>query len=425
MPKFEYGAVVTDYDEGGDMMSRITQTSSNINASIVDLTTGLEAVGLNLNGVNSTITMKGNVEIRPPETAKSGEAEYLKVYDTAGIERVIVESENIPTIVDLSDKLSGTQDYTLAAPTYKTFTYSPNLGCHVWSNNAQGTMNIGYIPSGTTMTLNTAVTSYVTSFSGIDVSMSNHQYNLVILKDGTSVFSTALTHSVNGTKTNTVSYAMTNGNYSIMITEAGTIKVYGLSTTETVTGVLGWSVKMSLSVDKPSFTQIGQNGMVIASGFNKYLYYDGSQFAVRNGKDGLVLDDNGLHRLCLYNSNIPNNALMTCGFSKKNVMTTTLTSLTMNGTNYNNYDLILFKGTAASTLSLQAYTTGNYPWPCEGHTIQVKKINSGGLTVKTYKNGTLTPLILSLDGSDTTNSYSCGNTCTTLTWTGEYWVTSK
>ena len=165
--------------------------------------------------------------------------------------------------------------------------------------------------------------------------------------------------------------------------------------------------------------------MVIAGGFNKYLYYDGSQFAVRNGKDGLILDNNGLHRLCVQSADTPNNALMTCGFSKKNVMTTTLTSLTMNGTNYNNYDLILFKGTAASTLALQTYTTGNYPWPCEGHTIQVKKINSGGLTVKTYKNGTLTPLIISLDGSDTTNSYSCGNTCTTLTWTGEYWVTSK
>ena len=429
LPKFEYGAVVTDYDEGGDMMSRITQTSSNINASIVDLTTGLEAVGLNLNGVNSTITMKGNVEIRPPETAKGGEAEYLKVYDTAGIERVIVESENIPTILELSNKLSGTQYYTLAAPTYKTFTYSSNLGCHVWSNSGQTTMNIGYIPTGTTMTLNTALTSYFTSFSGINVSLSNHQYNLVILKDGTSVFSKALTHSVNSTKTNTISYAMTGGNYSIRITEAGTIKVYGLATTETVTGVLGWSVKMSLAVDKPSFTQIGQNGMVIAGGFNKYLYYDGSQFAVRNGKDGIVLDDNGLHRLCVQSADTPNNALMTCGFSKKEVYTTTSTTLTLPGSNniYNKYDLFLFKGTSATTLRLDVDNTptNNYPWPCEGHTIQVKKINNGGLTVKTYKNGTLTPLILSLDGSDVTNSYSCGNTCTTLTWTGEYWVTSK
>ena len=48
----------------------------------------------------------------------------MKVYDTGGIERVIVESGNIPTISDLSNKLSGLQTYSLAAPTYKQFKYN-------------------------------------------------------------------------------------------------------------------------------------------------------------------------------------------------------------------------------------------------------------------------------------------------------------
>ena len=430
LPKLELGAAATEYDEGSDMLSRITQTASNINASIVDLTTGLEAVGINLNGIDSTITMKGNVEIRPPETAQSGEAEYLKVYDTAGIERVIVESGNIPTISDLSNKLGGTQDYTLSAPTYKTFTYSTTLGRHVWSNSGQSTMNIGYIPSGTQMILNTALTSYYSSFSGYKVTLKDHQYNLVILKNDKIVKSFSLNHVANSSAQSTdISYTMEDGNYSIRITEAGTIMVEGLSTTSTVTGVLGWSVKMSFSVEKPSFTQIGQNGMVITSGINKFLHYDSDTLTIRNGGDGLILNDEGLHRICLQNEKAPNNALMTCGFSKKEVFTTESTTLSLPGSNnmYSKYDLFLFEGTAETTLRLEFDNkpTNNYPWPCVGHTIQVKKINSGDLKITSYKNGSASPLILSLDGSDSSSSYNCGHTCTTLTWTGNYWVTSR
>ena len=430
LPKLELGAAATGYDEGSDMLSRITQTASNINASIVDLTTGLETVGINLNGIDSTITMKGNVEIRPPETAQSGEAEYLKVYDTSGIERVIVESENIPSIITLSNKLGGTQDYTLSAPTYKTFTYSTNLGRHVWSNSGQSTINIGYIQSGTQMILNTALTSYYSSFSGYKVTLKDHQYNLVILKNDKIVKSFPLNHAANSSAQSTdISYTMEDGNYSIRITEAGTIMVEGLSTTSTVTGVLGWSVKMSFSVKKPSFTQIGQNGMVITSGINKFLHYDSDTLTIRNGGDGLILNDEGLHRICLQNEKAPNNAIMTCGFSKKEVFTTESTTLSLPGSNnmYSKYDLFLFEGNAATTLRLEFDNseTNNYPWPCVGHTIQVKKINNGDLTITSYKNGSSSPLILSLDGSDLRSSYNCGHTCTTLTWTGNYWVTSR
>lgn len=440
LPKLELGAAATGYDEGGDMLSRITQTASNINASIVDLTTGLETVGINLNGIDSTITMKGNVEIRPPETAQGGEAEYLKVYDTAGIERVIVESGNIPTISDLSNKLSGLQTYSLAAPTYKQFNYNAITKKHVWTGTVEGTMDIGYIPEGTEMTLNAADTSYQSSFNNVIVEKSTgHTLTLTILKDGASVYSKQLSHSIGATNTNTASYAMTNGNFSIKIIESGTITVTGINTPGGVTsggvtsggvtsGVVGWTVKMTMQAVKPSFTQIGQNGMVLASGFNKYLYYDSSKFTIRNGKEGIILDDKGLHRLCVQSADTPNNALMTCGFSKKNVMTTTSTSLTINGTNdNNNYDLFVFtySGSARLNLSANTDTSSSNPWPCIGHTIQVKKINSGDLTITSSDRGSSKALILSLDGSDLSSSYNCGHTCTTLTWTGNYWVTSR
>ena len=435
LPKLELGAAATGYDEGSDMLSRITQTASNINASIVDLTTGLEKVGINLNGIDSTITMKGNVEIRPPETAQGGEAEYLKVYDTAGIERVIVESGNIPTISDLSTKLSGLQTYSLAAPTYKQFSYNAITKKHVWSGTVEGAMEIGYIPEGTTMTLNAADTLYQSSFSNVIVEKSTgHTLTLTILKDGTSVYSKTLTHSVGVTNTNTASYNMTNGNFSIRITESGTITVTGLNTPGGITsqpnltqnegtfGVVGWTVKMTMQAVKPSFTQIGQNGMVLASGFNKYLYYDSSKFAIRNGKDGIILDNDGLHRICLL-KDAENDALMTCGFNKRNVYTYSGSGvLRLDSQHYNNYDLFVFTYSGPATLNLGENTdiSSSNPWPCIGHTIQVKKINSGDLTITSSKG-----LILSLDGSDLRSSYNCGHTCTTLTWTGNYWVTSR
>ena len=440
LPKLELGAAATGYDEGGDMLSRITQTASNINASIIDLTSGLETVGINLNGIDSTITMKGNVEIRPPETAKGGEAEYLKVYDTAGIERVIVESGNIPTISDLSSKLSGLQTYSLAAPTYKEFKYNAITKKHVWTGTVQGTMEIGYIPEGTTMTLNAADTLYQSSFNNVIVEKSTgHTLTLNILKDGASVYSKTLTHSVGVTNTNTASYALTNGNFSIRITESGTITVTGLNTpggiisqpnltqNEGTFGVVGWTVKMQMQAEKPSFTQIGQNGMVLASAFNKYLYYDNSKFTIRNGKEGIILDDKGLHRICLL-KDAENEALMTCGFDKRNVYTYSGSgTLTLDSQHYNNYDLFVFtySGPAKLSLSANTDTSGSNPWPCIGHTIQVKKINSGDLTITSSDRGSSKALILSLDGSDLSSSYNCGHTCTTLTWTGNYWVTSR
>ena len=439
LPKLELGAAATGYDEGSDMLSRITQTASNINASIVDLTTGLEAVGINLNGIDSTITMKGNVEIRPPETAQGGEAEYLKVYDTSGIERVIVESGNIPTISDLSSKLSGLQTYSLAAPTYKQFNYNAITKKHVWTGTVESTMDIGYIPDGTEMTINTADTLYQTSFKNVIVEKSGHTLTLTILKDGTSVYSKTLTHSVGATNTNTASYTMTNGNFSIRITESGTINVTGLNTPGGITsqpnlvqnegtfGVVGWTVKMTMQAKKPSFTQIGQNGMVLASGFNKYLYYDSSKFTIRNGKDGIILDNDGLHRICLL-KDAENAALMTCGFNKRNVYTYSGSgALTLDSQHYNNYDLFVFTYSGTATLNLNANTdtSGSNPWPCIGHTIQVKKINNGDLTIKSSDRNSSKALILSLDGSDLSSSYNCGHTCTTLTWTGNYWVTSR
>lgn len=440
LPKLELGAAATGYDEGGDMLSRITQTASNINASIVDLTTGLETVGINLNGIDSTITMKGNVEIRPPETAKGGEAEYLKVYDTTGIERVIVESGNIPAISDLSNKLSGLQTYSLAAPTYKQFNYNAITKKHVWTGTVESTMDIGYIPNGTEMTLNAADTLYQTSFKNVIVEKSKgHALTLTILRDGKSVYSRDLDHSIGVTNTNTVSYTMTNGNFSIRITESGTITVTGLNTPGGITsqpnltqnegtfGVVGWTVKMTMQAVKPSFTQIGQNGMVLASGFNKYLYYDSSKFTIRNGKDGIILDDKGLHRICLL-KDAENAALMTCGFNKRNVYTYSGSgALTLDSQHYNNYDLFVFTYSGSATLNLNANTdtSSSNPWPCIGHTIQVKKINNGDLTIKSSDRGSSKALILSLDGSDLSSSYNCGHTCTTLTWTGNYWVTSR
>lgn len=434
LPKLELGAAATGYDEGSDMLSRITQTASNINASIVDLTTGLETVGINLNGIDSTITMKGNVEIRPPETAQGGEAEYLKVYDTSGIERVIVESGNIPTIADLSTKLSGLQTYSLAAPTWKQFKYNAITKKHVWTGTVEGTMDIGYIPDGTEMTLNAADTLYNSSFNNVIVEKSTgHTLTLTILKDGTSVYSKQLTHSIGTTNTNTASYTMTNGNFSIKIIESGTITVAGINTPGGVasggvtSGVVGWTVKMTMQAEKPSFTQIGQNGMVLASGFNKYLYYDSSKFTIRNRKEGIILDDNGLHRICLL-KDAENAALMTCGFNKRNVYTYSGSgALTLDSQHYNNYDLFVFtySGPARLNLSANTDTSGTNPWPCIGHTIQVKKINNGDLTITSSDRGSTKALILSLDGSDLSSSYNCGHTCTTLTWTGNYWVTSR
>ena len=124
---------------------------------------------------------------------------------------------------------------------------------------------------------------------------------------------------------------------------------------------------------------------------------------------------------------------MTCGFNKRNVYTYSGSgALTLDSQHYNNYDLFVFTYSGPAILNLRANTntSDSNPWPCIGHTIQVKKINSGDLTIKSFdtmssNTDSSKPLILSLDGSDLSSSYNCGHTCTTLTWTGNYWVTSR
>ena len=72
-----------------------------INLYINDIETGLEAVGIHLDGANSTITMKGSVELHQHA---NGDSDTLSVWDSNERKKVEIIPTNIPSI----DKISQT-----------------------------------------------------------------------------------------------------------------------------------------------------------------------------------------------------------------------------------------------------------------------------------------------------------------------------
>ena len=77
--------------------------NERLNIFTTDLNTGLEAVGIHLDGDNSTIKMVGSVEVRQND---DGEIDTLTVWDEDDVLRVKISPEAIPSLSNISSSIN-------------------------------------------------------------------------------------------------------------------------------------------------------------------------------------------------------------------------------------------------------------------------------------------------------------------------------
>lgn len=99
--------------------------NERINMMILDVKSGLEAVGIHLDGENSTITLVGSVDLKQHS---SGSKDTLNLYDNLGVKRVEITPEKIPakgssdSQIDVSKKsFSYIYDWKTASSNYITY----------------------------------------------------------------------------------------------------------------------------------------------------------------------------------------------------------------------------------------------------------------------------------------------------------------
>lgn len=98
----------------------LMDVNERINLFITDLNTGLETVGIHLDGENSTIKLVGSVEIRQHSTDSY---DTLSVYDSSNNKKVEITPKAIPALTDLSSTLTIPANNGIQATNFNT-TYS-------------------------------------------------------------------------------------------------------------------------------------------------------------------------------------------------------------------------------------------------------------------------------------------------------------
>lgn len=143
--------------------------NERINMMIMDVKSGLEAVGIHLSGADSTITLVGSVDLRQHS---GGSYDTLNLYDNLGTKRVEITPFNIPkkgsseSQIDVSNKpFNYIYDWKTANREYITYdkwkdwdgpfwyswVYKYELDNYIVYFNTSA--NLGYLEAGTTLDL--------------------------------------------------------------------------------------------------------------------------------------------------------------------------------------------------------------------------------------------------------------------------------
>lgn len=143
--------------------------NERINMMIMDVKSGLEAVGIHLDGENSTITLVGSVDLKQHS---NGSYDTLNLYDNIGIKRVEITPFNIPkkssseSQIDVSNKhFNYIYDWKTAnkeyisydrwkdwdGPFWYSWVYKYELDNYIVYFNTSA--NLGYLEAGTSLDL--------------------------------------------------------------------------------------------------------------------------------------------------------------------------------------------------------------------------------------------------------------------------------
>lgn len=315
--------------------------NERLNIFNADLTTGLEKVGIHLDGDNSTIKMVGSVEIKQNS---DGVPDTLTVWDDDDIMRVKISPEEIPSLSNIQTSINPTSSKSFNSlsgqylPTSGSVYYQHSYKYFLWEqwdhqwkywlDNAYfsyiSTMDIGTYAVGQKISVSNLQT-YINSrayFKGTDYvstrSDTNHTQSIsdVILRlkrlDGSS-WTTVDTYNLTNTATKTC--ANESGTISLpntiidnyTISTAGTYRleleiVYNVYATITYTTeqsspyfTFDYSVRSTVDLVQPSasMTRIGRNGLVFnTDSAGEYFYAGNDGIKLKWGDSEISLSAN-------------------------------------------------------------------------------------------------------------------------------------
>lgn len=104
--------------------------NERLNIFSTDLTTGLETVGIHLDGENSTIKLVGSVELRQNS---GGDTDTLTVYDSDDIVRVQISPEEIPAKSSISTNINPTTTLSFNNITGQSQPNGTVMTRHTWT----------------------------------------------------------------------------------------------------------------------------------------------------------------------------------------------------------------------------------------------------------------------------------------------------
>ena len=271
--------------------------NERINLFINDLSTGLEAVGIHLDGEKSTITMKGSIDLRQHS---QDSYDTLNLYDNLDVKRVEIKPFKVPErnssesqintnkliFTTASNQKTAPSSY-IKADSYKDWhtiiTYSKyytytleNYVVNVTTSVNLGRLNYGYILDLRDLNLTLKLLTYLNG----NLYTSDHGYDqqrittvtYTLKKDGTPVSgksSVAIQYSVGGINTENITLFANSlfNNYSIPSTGAYSldvniaVKVYAYYSSKKQYNNYYYTVKSTLSGDIVADVTMVQTGV--------------------------------------------------------------------------------------------------------------------------------------------------------------------
>ena len=319
--------------------------NERINLFINDINTGLEAVGIHLDGENSTITLVGSVDLRQHSATSY---DTLNVYDNLGTKRVEITPFDIPVRNSVNSGIDITKKYFTYNSTNKTAT-SSYISYTKWKDwdgpfwyswvyryelknysvSATTSVDLGYIEAGSVIDLSKldlhfwsdlylAGARYISNRGTGQQSITTLNYTLkkngVALsgRNKVSLLNNA-NLSINGINTSDVGLAITgtwlddfsitsSGTYSLEITVAETL--YGYITCGTnynnyyISVSTGFSGNVTLSISKDLSNSnnnnrkltVGTNGLSFVGNNSRYFYVATDGYELKWDDAALSLD---------------------------------------------------------------------------------------------------------------------------------------
>lgn len=314
-----------------------------LNLFSTDITSGLEKVGIHLDGDNSTIKMVGSVEIKQNGI---GETDTLTVWDDDNIMRVKISPEAIPNKSQIETNLNPTsvinfrnisgQDWPTSGEVHQYHTWTEFIWTwnHQWKYylenayfNYTSYVDIGSFNSGDKISLSELSTSIrsVAYFKGEDYVSTRSDYqhtqsiSSVILrlkrKSGSSWVTVSSYNLTSGSTINvaneSASISYPSGilsNYTIPTTASYRLEleiVYNVYASITYTEqqsnpyfMFDYSCNSNIKLVQPSasMTRVGRNGLVFnTDSAGQYFYAGNDGIEIKWGDSSITLDNtNGL-----------------------------------------------------------------------------------------------------------------------------------